>query len=120
MKILHTIDIPIPNGVIKERRSGKQYNCTHMECELGYRLGGVGMLTFKSNPRGYYISVTPVTIGDHCVSSILGSGYCCCILECARQSPKKEREARKMFKEKLRPFLDEVYDTSGIEHKEVE
>lgn len=43
--------IPLP---VPERK------ITHLKVEVYYTLGGMNYFTYKQEPRGYYLSVTPV------------------------------------------------------------
>ena len=79
-----------------------------LKVELYYSLGGYNYFTYKEEPRGYYLSATPVEREEKygCVmeSVVAFSGIKQCIVPCSRQSKKREAEAL----EKMGGYKDEL------------
>lgn len=48
--------------------------CTHIKIELYYSKGGMNHFTSRSEARGLYVSVQPVTISDRIISFSAFSG----------------------------------------------
>lgn len=75
-------------------------NVTHLKIEVYYSLGGYNLFTYKQEPRGYYVSVSPVTRSERngCVmeSFTAFSGIKQCIKPVARRSKKAEADAENM------------------------
>ena len=97
---IQKIRYPVPSGVVRDYE-GKEIDCTHLRCDLTYRLGGFSYATYRNRPRGYYISIQPVEYKKHdgyiCESFEGFSGYSGVIVECSRKSKKAEREALEIF-----------------------
>ena len=70
---------------------------THIRVELYYALGGMNYFTYKNEPRGYYVSVSPVErsnkYGVMMESCHAFTGMKQCIKTVARKSKKAEAEA---------------------------
>lgn len=71
-------------------------DATHIEVSVSYSKGGLSYITGKTSPRGYYISVTPVTKNDDMVSFILFTGYRQLLFEADRYSAKQFEVAVEM------------------------
>lgn len=108
------VRFPVPCGVIRGK-DGKEERCTHVECSVGYSLGGHNYWCGGVDPRGYYAYVTPVTVGDGCVSSTLGSGGKWLLVQCARRSPKRESEAVSAFNANIRDYIAHLYDSDAVD-----
>lgn len=102
-----------------------------VKCKLSYQLGGINWATSKPEARGYYAHVYPVEIED--LSNDGGglmesygafSGGKWLLVECSRQSQKKEAEAAKLFEEKLKEMVLQLFaqspdkDNIDFEHPE--
>ena len=74
-----------------------------LRCELYYSLGGYNFFTYKNEPRGYYVSVTPVEReqrnGYTMESVALFSGVKVLVCEVNRKSKKAEEEALARYDE---------------------
>lgn len=114
MADIKKIRFPVPGGIVRGK-DGKEYKCTHIECSVGYELGGCNYWCGGVDPRGYYAYVTPVEIGDWCVLSMLGAGGKWLLVPCARRSPKREAEAVAKFDAEVRDYVAHLYDVAGIE-----
>ena len=66
---------------------------THLEVSVYYALGGSNYFSGGTTPRGYYLSVRPVTRGHNSVSFDLFSGYSKLLLETNRFSAKQFERA---------------------------
>lgn len=76
----------------------------HLEVSVYYTKGGISYFTGQASPRGYYLSVRPVTLGNGMVSFDLFSGCKKLILETKRYSDKQLAKALEMAK----AFEDEL------------
>lgn len=78
----------------------KQNNtATHLKVEVYYKLGGINYCTYKQEPRGYYLSVSPVTLergpGYTMETYRAFSGVKQILKTVTRKSAKAEAEAKK-------------------------
>ena len=71
---------------------------THLEISVYYSKGGRIYYTGQELPRGYYLSVQPVTLGYHTVRHTLFSGWKRIILKANRYSDKQFDNAVEMAK----------------------
>ena len=90
-----------------------------VKCYLSYELGGTNWATGRQEARGYYAHVSPVTIEDWSndggglmESLALFSGGKWLLVECSRQGAKKEAEAAKIFEEKLKDMVLQLFAAS--------
>lgn len=70
---------------------------THIKIEVRYELGGFNYFTYKTEPRGIYISVSPVTLEDRpggyqMETYTAFSGRKFCVRELKRKSEKALQE----------------------------
>lgn len=73
-------------------------NGSHLEVSVFYTKGGMSCFTGLMSPRGYYLSVRPVTLDKGMVSFDLFSGCKKLILEANRYSDKQFAKAVEMSK----------------------
>jgi hypothetical protein len=76
----------------------------HLEVSVYYTKGGTNFFSGGTTPRGYYLSVRPVTKRDGMVSYELFSGRSCLLFETARFTDKQFTRAIGMaegFEEEL-------------------
>jgi len=64
-------------------------DATHLSVSVYYNKGGANYLTGRTSPRGYYISVKPVTKNGISISYMLFSGRGQLLLEASRYSDKQ-------------------------------
>jgi len=83
---------------------------THLEISVYYSKGGSGYFSRGTLRRGYYLSVTPVTLGNRSVSFTILSGYSYLLLETKRYSPKQFAAAVEMAKEHKERLIDAVIE----------
>lgn len=108
----------VPGGVVRAK-DGHEYRCTHIECCVGYDIGGHNFFTGENTTRGYYAFVRPVTVA-HCeghtsVSFNLFAGGKWLLVTCSRQSPKKKAAAEAKFDAEVRSYVAALFDVTGIE-----
>jgi len=88
-----------------------------VKCYLSYELGGINWATGKYEERGYYAHISPVATelledGGTLESYVAFSGGKWLLVKCGRQSPKKEAEAIKLFEEKHKDLVLQLYKDS--------
>lgn len=116
---------PIIGG--ESERNG--HKCRRLvECHLSYQLGGTNWATSKHEERGYYAHISPVTLeyidGYIMKSYAAFSGGKWLLVKCSRQGAKKEAEAAKIFEEKHKDMVLQLYadspdrDKIDFEHPE--
>ena len=90
-----------------------------IKVETYYSLGGMNYFTYKVEPRGYYLSVTPVerVVRDAYVSEGYRafSGYKKLLLEVQRKSKKKEAEAETMAESQAHDIVERVCSENNLE-----
>ncbi len=107
--------LPVARGFVRGR-DGKEHRCTHVECKLGYELGGRNFATGQYNQRGYYLYVKPVTVREHSTSFEMFVGGKWLLVESARRGGRaKEALARTMFESHARAAVEHLYDPEGID-----
>lgn len=108
MTSIKTIRLPLAENTNKS---------THLEINTYYSLGGVNYATYKNEPRGYYISVTPIKLDNsrgYTMVTIAFSGIKRCMIECNRQSKKKAEEACNIKQEEYQDMIDYVLEKNGL------
>lgn len=99
---------------LKENR-----NANFLKIEVKYNLGGYNVFTYKSEPRGYYLSVSPVQrserdgIGFESYTAF--SGVKLLLLEVSRKGKKAEAEAERIAEEKEADLIKYVCNKNGLE-----
>lgn len=92
-----------------------------LKCELYYDLGGMNYFTYKNEPRGYYVSVTPVErkAGDGYVSesTVAFSGIKYNVLQVNRKSKKAAASALEMYEGIKQAIIDKHF--AGMVAEEV-
>ena len=90
-----------------------------LKVEVYYNLGGMNYFTYKSEPRGYYLSVTPVERidrGGYFVETQAAfSGYKTILKEVKRKSKKAETEAEQLAVKLMQSIIDAVLIEQGLE-----
>ena len=96
----------------------KTRNATHLLIELRYNLGGFNYFTYKEEPRGYYLSVSPVALEQRdgytleSFTAFTGTKYL--VKEVARKSAKAEKEAEQRAKELEKALIDYVCNQNNL------
>lgn len=92
---------------------------TDIKCELYYDLGGMNLFTYKEEPRGYYVSVTPVQRekrdGYTTETYTSFTGYKDCIHIVKRKSKKAEEIAKKAAEYRIATLVQVVLNRYGLE-----
>ena len=92
---------------------------THIKVEVYYSLGGMNYFTYKTERRGYYLSVCPVTIeerdGWRSEGFTLFTGTKWLLKEVKRKSAKAETEAIKKSQQVLTGCIQHVLAENGLE-----
>lgn len=90
-----------------------------LKVEVYYSLGGMNYFTYKSEPRGYYLSVTPIERidrGGYFVETQSAfSGYKTILKEVKRKSKKAETEAEQLAAELMQSIVNAVLSEQGLE-----
>lgn len=96
---------------------------THLSVELIYNKGGYSFVTYKEEPRGYYLHVTPVTRytrdGVQFESFTAFTGVKQCVKIVTRKSTKAEQEAEEAAKQIENALVSWVCGKNGLQIKEV-
>lgn len=90
----------------------------YLKIELYYVLGGVNCFTYKQEPRGFYLSVHPVTRTRNFVSFEAFTGAKVCVHECKRFSKKDSEQARIKAENYQQKLIDYVLSKQGLELEE--
>ena len=83
-------------------------DATHLEVSVYYTKGGVNFFSGGSTPRGYYLSVKPVTKGQRTISYVLFSGSARLLMETKRFSAKQLAQAVEIAKSYEESLISEV------------
>lgn len=98
-------------------------NATHLKIELYYHLGGMNYFTARSESRGYYLSVSPVSRSDrHGVtmeSYTAFTGVKQLVKAVSRKSQKAEAEAEAEAAQIEKDLIRYVCDKNGLSIAEV-
>ena len=90
-----------------------------VKVETYYSLGGMNYFTYKVEPRGYYLSITPVERVDHggyiTESCAALSGYKMLLKEVKRKSKKAEMEAEQIAADGMQRIINRVLMEQGLE-----
>lgn len=90
----------------------------YLRVDLDYSKGGYNYFTYKNEPRGYYIHVSPVyrenRDGFVMESYTAFSGIKNCLLEVARKSNKAEAEAFNLFEQNKERYIDYILEKHGL------
>lgn len=90
-----------------------------VKVEVYYNLGGINYFTYEVEPRGYYLSVSPVervNRGGYIMESCAAfSGYKTLLKEVKRKSKKAEAEAEQIAAERMKPIIDRVLIEQGLQ-----
>lgn len=104
---------------VKATKTGG-HKTTHIKIRLYYTLGGYNYFTYKREPRGYYLTVSPVEreeIRPGCWMEgfIAFSGYKHLVKEVTRQSKKAEAEAEQESAKLAPAMIERVCREYGLE-----
>ena len=90
----------------------------YLRVDFDYSKGGYNYFTYKNEPRGYYIHVSPVNRenrdGYTMESYTAFSGIKDCILEVTRASKKAENQAAEIFEQVKDRYINYILDKYGL------
>lgn len=93
-------------------------NANFLKIELDYSKGGYNYFSYKNEPRGYYIHVSPVIREDKggffLETYTAFSGIKDCILEVTRASKKAENQAAEIFEQVKDRYITYILDKYGL------
>lgn len=96
----------------------KKGDVTHLRVEVYYSLGGYNLFTYKQEPRGYYLSVSPVGRSERggvvMESYQAFSGTKQLILPVNRQSGKRMEEALRLAEELKETLIAHVLQDNDL------
>ena len=87
-------------------------DATHLEVSVYYTKGGANYFSGGTNPRGYYLSVKPVTKSENSVSFVMFTGRSQLLLETNRYSDKQFAKAMEMSKDTRAELIAAVLSES--------
>lgn len=92
---------------------------THLRISLFYKKGGINVFTYENEPRGYYLSLSPVSREERngvvLESYTAFSGYKTCLHEVTRQTKKQETYALEMWNHRRDTYLNWFLQQTGLE-----
>lgn len=88
-------------------------NTTHLKCMLYYDLGGINYFTYADEPRGYYVSVTPVNRDGMFESFAAFTGYKQIVHPCSRKSKKQQEIAESKYTEIRDTLIERLVQENG-------
>ena len=90
-----------------------------IEIDISYTLGGQNYFTGRVDPRGYFMHVRPVDVGEYGRSFMLFSGYKMLVKEASRYSDKGLYSARPDYADVIR-LLDATLRDAQLELPDTE
>lgn len=104
---------------LKESENNR-VKATHLKVETYYNKGGYNYFTYKEEPRGFYLSVSPVersaSASGFMMESYTGfSGVKECVKTVARKSEKAEQEAEVLAQAKEQDLINYVCAKNNLE-----
>lgn len=87
-------------------------NATHLEVSVSYNIGGANYFSGGITPRGYYLTVKPVTKGNNMVRYTLFSGKSHLLLETKRFTAKQFASAMEMAKSYEDELINDVVSSN--------
>lgn len=98
--------------------SGNNGCATHLWIRIYYHLGGCNVFTYQNEQRGYYLSVTPVTLenkyGCNMISMSAFTGVKKCIKAVTRKSEKAAAQATENAQNYIHDLVTHVCNKNGI------
>ena len=91
----------------------------YLKCELYYSLGGWNCFTHEHEPRGYYVSVSPVERNGICESYVAFSGLKQLVWSCERKGKGAEAKASERY-EAVKEQIIQAHFADMLEQPEEE
>ena len=111
-------------GMKRYYKVNNNSHVTHLKAEIYYSLGGMNYFTYKTESRGYYMSISPVARSDRhgCVmeSYAAFTGLKQCVLPVQRKSQKKMEEAIAYFEEHIIEFMKNHFGEFDVDTESYE
>lgn len=91
---------------------------THIKVETDYSLGGMNLWTYRNEPRGYYLHVSPVERSER--NGIVMEGFMAfsgikkLLKEVSRKSAKAEQEAEKLAAQDEKELISYICAKTGV------
>ena len=102
------------NEILNKRIPINHPRWSFLEVSLYYSLGGTNLWSYKTEPRGYWLGVTPcVSERPGIIMSSPMDGAKCCVLEVGRKSDKAAAKAIGMIDEPLSYLTNVVCEKIG-------
>lgn len=96
-------------------KESNNYKENFIKVEVYYDKGGYNYVTYRQKPRGYYISVVPVTRQGYMESFTAFTGYNDLLLEVNRASEKQYNKAVELSAEKENIIIEKLKMERGYE-----
>lgn len=114
---LEEVLLPVERGFVINSEDGKKSKCTHIDCYVGYTLGGRIPIIGHDCKRGYYMYVRPVCITDDgLVTFELFSGRSWLLVRSARKGARvKEALAKTLFETHVKAAVVHLFGEEGID-----
>lgn len=96
-------------------KESNNYKENFIKVEVYYDKGGYNYFTYREKPRGYYISVVPVTRQGYMESFTAFTGYNDLLLEVNRASEKQYNKAIELSAEKENIIIEKLKMERGYE-----
>lgn len=98
--------------------SGNNGRATHLWIRVYYHLGGCNVFTYQNEQRGYYLSVTPVTLenkyGCNMISMSAFTGIKKCVKAVTRKSAKAAAQAAENAQNYIHDLVIYVCNQNGL------
>ena len=98
---------------IELKKNGQ--NATHLEVEVYYNKGGFSCWTYRTEERGYYLSVVPVERAGNMIGFVAFSGLKKLIKAVGRKGAKAEAEAEQLALNQIDSLVNAVLQKNGLE-----
>ena len=104
----------VPAGFVVSA-DGRRDECSHIQCLLTYVKNGIGFLSGKVSPRGYYMTIAPVKVKDGLITCNLCAAVKVGLVQCARQTAKKQKEAEALYNAQCIEQVKAIFPQAEIE-----
>ena len=101
--------------VVRYYKVNNNPKATHLKAEIYYSLGGMNYFTSRDEPRGYYMSISPVKRDGVCESYTAFTGLKNLILPVHRKSQKQMDIAKKYFDDHIIEFMRRYFSEFDVE-----
>jgi len=95
-----------------------------LSIQFYYSMGGMNYFTNTTESRGYYLSVSPVSVSRDENGRVRSESYSAfsgikdCLLEVKRKSPKAQAEAEKLIEAKRKELISYIMKKNNIPEEE--